>query len=172
MTLHDDLLSLLELHGIDTTQYTESKLNALILEAKTLINTEYITDSQEEDFVLKFTGKAYMTEKYPLKQVNTITVDGVPVTPLKTRSSGIIYFDEYVTGKLEVNYIVGLTDTDYSETVLPICLYIAKDAEGQNISSISEGDVSVSYAAGSSATMIDNLVSEIRSKYGARVRLL
>lgn len=172
MTIYDDLRNLLSLHGIDTTDYDENKLNALLLESKLIINAPFTTDTVHKDYKQHFLGDKYLTESYPLKEVVSVKIGEEEVIPEHVSSNGIIYFEKQVSGKLLVEYIVGLTSQDYQDTVLPICVYLAKDIAGQNVSSISEGDVSVSYAAGSSATMIDNLVSEIRSKYGARVRLL
>ena len=173
MTLNEDLLNLLTLHGIDTTKYTETMLSSLILEAKSLINTSYVYDSQESDYVDSFYGNKYLTDNYPLKEVTSLLVNGEEVTPRKVTHNGIIYFEGYISGTLEVEYVVGLDNSDFENTVLPICLYIAKDNEGKNVASISEGDVSISYHTnGNSATMIDTLITNIRNKYGARVRLL
>ena len=172
MSIYDDLRSIMELNGIDTSKYTDSMLDALILQAKGLINAPYTTDSQHNDFVKKYDGTQYMTESYPLKEVTKIRINHEPVTPLKVRSSGIIYFDKTLHGVLEVDYIVGLTEIDYKDYLLPICAHLANDVEGNNMASISEGDVSVSYDTGSSNAMIDSLVSNLRSKYGARVRFL
>lgn len=172
MTLIEDLQDLLTLHGIDTSKYTPTMLNALILEAKTLIGADYVYDSQYTDYKDTFHGTRYMTEKYPVKEVTSITVNDEEIIPRKITHNGIIYFDGYITGGLEVEYIVGLDDNDYEKTILPICLYIAKQNEGQNVSSVQEGDVNVSYDTGSNQAMIDTLINNIRGKYGARVRLL
>lgn len=172
MTMIEDLQNLLTLHGIDTSKYTEAMLSSLVLEAKTLIDAEYVYDSQQEDYVPDFQGQMYMTEKYPLKTVTGITIDGVEVVPRKIKHSGIIYFDTYISGTLEVEYIVGLNEDDYTDTILPICLYIAKDNEGKNVASITEGDVTISYDRGSNQTVINSLIEGIRRKYGARVRFI
>ena len=172
MTIYDDLRSLLTLHGIDTTQYTDDKLDALILEAKLLINTDYTSDTCHQDYVQNHSGTMYMTEYYPVKEVTRITLNDEEIIPLKTRYTGLIYFNTHLQGTLQVEYVCGLTEQDYTDTILPICLCIAKDKDGQNISSISEGDVTVGYTGNSNVAMIDTLIANIRSKYGARVRLI
>lgn len=171
MAIVEDIQSLLTAHGV-TTQYTTSQIEAFIHEAKLLCDLD--DDESYEDYKPSFNSDVYVTQQYPLQSVTSITLNGVEVTPEKVTNEGVIYFNSTKQGKLIVQYTVGMSTTDIQNLLVPLVVALIENKEGRNLSSVTEGDVSVSYnnSSGVSSVTIDSLVSEIRDKYTSRVMLL
>jgi hypothetical protein len=170
------LRELLQLYGIDDTTYSDEQLELIIRQARAYIGEEFVEPTTHEDYVEHFRGKTYMTSYYPV-DVDSVTVicEEEVVIPNKITSSGLVYFTHHIQGRLTVSYTQELTSTDIRDTILPIAVYMIRDIRGENLSSITEGDVSVSYDntnTMSTSGMIQNLVTQLRNKYKARVRLL
>ena len=160
-------------HGI-TKEYTNAQLDSFILEAKLLVDMPFMMNSVYEDYEAKYRGKVYYTHEYPILTNSVqLTIDGKRVPILNINNEGRIIFDKKHRGTLECKYTVGLSDDDINNYLIPIVVCLIEDAEGGNISSITEGDVSLSYdTTGYSNRTLDSLVNGLRNKYGARVRLV
>ena len=161
-----------------TTNYTDEQLESLIQQSLLLVNAPYTTDTTYNDYIHEYDASTYITQYYPIKNVLDIecTLDGTAINEYIVHATrdGIIYFDRSLRGRLEVTYTVGLDNTDINNYILPIALYLVKDLEGKNINSIQEGDVTVQYQNMNTSTSagIDALIANLRSRYGARVRLI
>lgn len=176
MTIYETIRNMLISNGIATT-YSDAELDSFILEAKLLVDAPFVNDAVYEDYVDRFSSDKYMIRHYPLKESDdfNVLIDDKDITNnvRKITSNGIIYFDKKYTGSLTVSYVCGLNTTAINDYLIPIIVYLIKDKEGKNISSISEGDVSVSYNNSSNTSLtLDSLVNRLRKKYGARLRLL
>lgn len=174
MTEISDLRELLQVYGIDDSQYTDTQLQLLLKQARTFIGNA--TPENREDYVDQYHGKKYMTQYYPVSvdSVN-VTVGGESVTPHHITEEGIIYFDNIVNGELSCTYTQQLSEEDISGAVLPLVVYMIQDQNGGNMSSITEGDVSVSFdnnSTVSTSNQINRLIESLRQKYKARVVLL
>lgn len=169
----EQLRKLLVAHNI-TKQFSDEVLESYILEAKLLVNIPALNEELHEDYVKKFNGDTYVVDYYPLLEIVELTVNGVSVAPERISSDGIIYFNGNKTGTLYCQYKVGLSSEEINVDLLPLVVALIENKEGANVSSITEGDVSVSYnnSNGVSATTIDSLVEAIREKYTAKVVLL
>ena len=178
MNVIQTLQEMLDAHGITKYDDDPETLNTFLLEAKLMVGASFVFDQEYNDYKENFNGNKYALDYYPLKSSGSLTVlcNDVNITGniRKISEEGIIYFKKTFTGTLDVTYTVGLTDDDLTEYILPITLYLVKDNEGQNISSVTEGDVSISYnnSTGSTSTQIDALVANLRDKYSARMCLL
>lgn len=177
MTIVEDLRQLLVANGIDDTQYTDEELTIFIDTAKTVIGLEYTESIAHEDYVEKIQCRKYMTNYYPIAPDSVcVLVDGEEVTAKKITKEGIIYFYEIIDGEFSCTYLQAIdTDLiDYATRLLS--LYTIQEKEGTGaVSSIAEGDISISYDTNSSASnsnRVARIVDSIRSKYKARVRLL
>lgn len=177
MTLISDLRSTLQLYGIDDTQYTDAQLQIFIDNAKSVIGEDYVNSTEHEDYVEKISCRKYMTNYYPVVVDSVVViVDGEQVTAKKITTDGIIYFDEQVNGEFTCTYLQGIDTTLVDEAIVNISLYMIQEQSGNGaISSINEGDISVSYDTNSIATSsnrISQMLNDIRGKYKARVRLI
>ena len=170
------LLQANDIHEYDDAQ--DSVLEAFISEAKMLINEPFCNDTTYNDYVEGFTGKKYVTDYYPLKaDCLEVTFNDIDISEhiKKITEEGIIYFDkQFNHGTLDVTYVVGLSSEDIENYIIPITLYLIRDKTGRNVSSITEGDVSISYnnSTGGTAMQIDTLINNLKDKYCARLCLL
>lgn len=177
MTEITDLRALLEVYGIDDTEYTDTQLEIILNQAKTYIGKEFVEGSTHEDYLRIYEGSVYMTNYYPIDvETVEIIVEGVEVTPRKITHEGIIYFEDVLHGELSCSYTQELSDEDIESTVLPLAMYLIRDQNGGGtMSSIHEGDLQISYDTTTSLStnaQIHHLVQSLRDKYKARVRLL
>lgn len=173
LTVYDNIKQMLINHGI-TKEYTQAELDNYILEAKVLVDTPFMNDNVMEDYIKEWAGDVYCTKEYPLRN-NTIelTINNTVITPVHVTYDGIIYLDKTYHGDLKCRYTVGLNNDDINSYVVPIVVCLIENIEGSNIASVNEGDVSISYDNSTSTTRtLDNLVNNLRNKYGARVRLI
>jgi hypothetical protein len=128
MTEISDLRELLQVYGIDDSQYTDTQLQLLLKQARTYIGD--VTPTSHTDYVERFNGKRYMTQFYPVGVESvTVTVEGESITPHYISEDGIIYFDKIVTGELRCTYTQQLNEEDISSAVIPLAMYMIKDAE-------------------------------------------
>lgn len=167
----ETLRNLLEAHGLPhtTDEISDTTLESLILEAKLLVNEPYMFDNITEDYEPDFSGETYMTEDYPVHpETVSLCIDDEAVAPERVTKDGIIYLDHVHHGKLECTYTVGLDDADVENYLLPIVVYLVKDREGKNVSSIQEGDINISYDTTSNA-QISMLIERLTNKYSGRV---
>lgn len=173
----ETLRKLIEAEGISTEDITDETLQTYIDKA---INLADIPGGSKEDYVRRFKGDTYVTDFYPLLPLSddgdivTLTIDDEQVTPDHVCvDEGIIYLDKPMRGKLTCNYNYGLSDEDVTKYILPIACSLFKDNKGDNVASITEGDISISYDNTSSTSdSTDSLIAELRNKYNARVKFI
>lgn len=173
MTLLTDLKKILEANGI--TDYTDTQLEAFIDKARVLANIPGLTPHTEHDVVKDFTGDVYVTSFYPiLDDAISLTINGEAVIPkLVEYDKGIIFLNNTINGLLQCTYTTGIPEEEFNVDLLPIVVQLVTDSSGKNISSITEGDVTVSYktsSSGSDETSIDALIRNFRAKYDTMVR--
>lgn len=174
MTIYDTLRDMLINHGV-ITEYTDAQLDNFILEAKLLIDTPFVNNSQIEEYKTDWTGDVYYTNEYPLiKSSVTVIINNTVIIPEHVTSDGIIYLDKTYTGDLKCTYTIGLSNEDITNYLLPIVVCLIEDKEGLNIASVGEGDINISYnnATGYTSKTLDTLIQNLRDKYSARVRLI
>lgn len=167
----ETLRNLLEAHGLPHTpeEISDNALESLILEAKLLVNEPYMFDNVTEDYEPDFDGETYMTEDYPIHPESvSLSIDDAAIAPERITKEGIIYLDNIYHGKLSCTYTVGLDGADVENYLLPIVVYMVKDKEGKNVSSIQEGDINISYDTTSNA-QISMLIERLTNKYNGRV---
>ena len=176
MLIYETLRKMLISHGI-TTEYSNDELDSFILEAKLLLDAPFVYDTLHEDYVDDFEGNKYMLRYYPFKESNEFSVslndEDITSHVKKIMKSGLLFFDKSFHGSLNVTYSVGLDVDDINTYIVPIVLYIIRDKEGKNISSINEGDISISYDNTSNSSLTtDALIKRLKNKYGTRLRLI
>lgn len=178
MTLYEQIINILTAEGINTDKYTEEIINTYYNEALNLIDAPYTKNEVYTDYRHVNYISMYSTDFYPVlteAPVN-ITLDNKTIIPRKITHDGRIYFYERLNGVLEVEYTVGLNETDINNYIAPLIIAMIKDREGlKEVSSINEGDISVSYNTGTAAadnTSINGIIEKIKNKYKGRVRII
>ena len=182
-----ELRLLLKLEGIDLSDYSDDDLEILVnsksKELNGLLGLD-VTPVHRKQFVSDFKGDIFRLNFYPVLSIARILLNG---NPLKHHSYhvnidlGLIYFNEYVTGDLEIFYLSGISDDMYNTMIVPLLRdmvaytltsHMIGSIEG--VSSIREGDVSINYdTSNSRGKRITSKIDEIRNRYSsARFRLL
>lgn len=172
MNIIQELRTILKAKGVDDTQYTDFMLEGYIMEAKARINRPWTSNKVYNDYHHEFRGNRVITQYYPIIQVCKVLLDDEEVEVCHSTVDGIIYFDKQLFGRLEVQYVVGLQDEDYLECILPLSVNSVLDDGKHNVTSVTEGDLTVNYSSNYSATQNDLLVQSIRDKYQARTWLI
>ena len=176
----DELKKRLHLAGIDYSSYTDEDLQALIelaierIEAETdlpITNPRLITEYDDEHH-----SKVYETDFYPLICCEIRINDELIEAHRIDMDRGIIYFKPHTTGELEVKYKIQYTNTQVLTSLITnmIILEIDGDTVHGTWNSIKEGEVSVTYGAGSGGlqSKVDEALNELKGYYKPRVRLL
>jgi hypothetical protein len=171
--LIDQLRNMLLAHDI-TTDYSEDTLSSFIDEAKLLVGEDFVVSRPVEEFFPQFHDDSVLLSDYPVVVDSVeVTCDDVTVTPTHVTVEGVVYFPEKQCGRLLVQYTVGLGTEDMEKYILPITVHLIMEKEGKNISSISEGDISVSYDTNNTLNaQVTTLIQELKNKYSGRVCLL
>ena len=172
MTLVEKIKATLTAQGI--TGITDEQIETYISNAKALVGSSLLEQHQYTDYVQKFNGEVYTTDFYPVLDIVEFTIDDKPVTLSHISSNGVLYLPYPYMGTLSCTYLVGLPQDEVEDDLLPLVVYMVRDNLGKNVSSVSEGDVSVSYNTGTmtEAASLDGLVGRLRDKYAAMVRLI
>jgi hypothetical protein len=173
----ETLRTMLETIGIQADEYTDTQLAGMIQNAATLIGEEYTTPRSEVDYDYDFHGDLYLTAEYPiLARDLQIQLDERDITESiqSITNEGVIHFKEKQDGVLRVTYNVGLAGDVVQEYILLAAMYLAADNSHKgNISSITEGDVSISYNTTSNTyNSLDSVIRGIHEMFGARVKMI
>lgn len=174
-----------------THEYTEEETRILIDNALTLCDLPTLAQSEvvQNDVDREFNADTYLTTNYPvnsyksviLQNNNTLTeykeeTDKPTPTTQKTyyaTSDGIIRFRDTLTGTLFVSYTTGLTQEQVLQYILPILVELAKQYNKGNLSSISEGDVSIGLDnTGNTVATLDSLVNTVKNKFASRLAFI
>lgn len=176
----EDLKKRLRLAGIDFSAYTDEDLQDLIdltlenIEAVTglpIINPRLVTEYEG-----RFHDRVYETDYYPL-QCCLITINGKEVEPHRIDCDrGILYFKPRSFGELEVKYKIQYADVVVLAGLVTNMIILSIDGDTVHgvWNSVKEGDVSVTYGAGSGGLQgkVDEALQTLKGYYSPRVRLL
>ena len=176
----DELKKRLHLAGIDYSSYTDEDLQALIelaierIEAETglpIKQPRLITEYEDS-----FHNKVYETDFYPLQCCEIRLDDELIEAHRVDMDRGILYFKPVTPGDLEVKYQIQYTDTTVLTGLITniIILNISEDTVHGTWNSIREGEVSVTYGAGSGGLQgkVDTALNDLKGYYKPRLRLL
>ena len=175
----DQLKTSFTLNHIPTDKYTDDELGTILQQSVTLIGGAYVEGETITEYDPEFSGDTYITISYPIlndpEELN-VTIDGNTTSDLvrSVQSNGVIHFNRPVEGQLEVTYTQALAEDVIQQYITLVALQLLGRAEnGGNLSSINEGDVSISYdTTGNSTGTLDGLIAEVHGMFGARVKLL
>ena len=173
--MYEEIQEILEAQGIT---YTEEQIQAFVKEAKNLVQSPLLTPQTFTDYQREYTGDTILTKYYPIMEDTlSVTINDISIVPVFVEVlSGIIHLDHTHNGVLKVEYTAGLSEEEVLSDITPLVTALILDNEGYNLSSITEGDVSVTYAgkigSNGGSTSIDSLVTSLQSKYDCLVRLI
>lgn len=176
----DELKKRLHLAGIDYSSYTDEDLQALIelaierIEAETglpIKQPRLITEYEDS-----FHKEVYETDFYPLQCCEIRLDDELIEAHRVDMDRGILYFKPVNHGDLEVKYQIQYTDITVLTGLITniIILNISEDTVHGTWNSIREGEVSVTYGAGSGGLQgkVDKALNDLKGYYKPRLRLL
>lgn len=184
----EELRILLKFEGIDLTDYTDEEITVLInsktRELKGLLGLDIIPVHRKETSH-HFRGEKLRLDFYPVKEMHAVIVDG---EYLKHKdysvdyNLGILRFKNKQYGSnVTVEYLSGLSDDDMETLIKPLIsdmviytLTSTDPSSPEGLSSVKEGDVSVSYdTSNSRGALINNRITDIRNRFNsARLRFL
>lgn len=178
MSQIEDIKELLKAHDINE-DIEDDTIQTLINEAVSLVNIEGINEVNHEDYTKEFNSDVYLTSYFPIiTQTVLCAVDGKLVTPAKILKNGIIHFDKTYYGELEVSYTTGIPSSEYEDSINLIVLFMLQEQMNnpQGLSSIKEGDVTLSYNTSKNSIYLNNIrdvIEDLRGKYGkANIKLI
>jgi hypothetical protein len=176
-----DLRLLLRLNGISTDTYTDTEMESLLEYYTSMLNSllcfEYETCEHTE--YQDLTGDKFtLLDYYPIQYVTSVSVDDKEYSGLVKRldkHNGVIYFTGTVTGELTVTYATGWTENKIKQYIRPLLVDLMitglKYGNEGRISSLHEGDVSVTYDM-SSLLDVNNRITDLNKRFSVRARLL
>ena len=117
---------------------------------------------------------------FPVTTINSITIDDKVIVTEEYRlncNDGVLYLKQPLHGLLRVAYMIGLSEEDYQQYILPLILdmlkYNLENGWDKDASSIKEGDVSVSYDTSLGlGALIQSRLNSLEAKYGCYVRMI
>lgn len=185
----DELKMLLKIKDVeydDGDDYLGALLKYKIGELAGLIGVDLLPVDREY-FIHKFKSNKIFLNFYPVYSIDEITIGKKDLDDEYynlNKMIGVIYLDKIYTGSVNVNYTTRLSDKELVYTIKPLLMdmvmyAILNKGKGINegvMSSIHEGDVSVSYDTGSSlGNRIYTRINDLKlkySNYNAKARLL
>lgn len=179
----DELRLILKVDGVDTDTYTDDELKQLITYYTKLFNNlisfNYTTIEYDEYIPLTEYTPAILTIHYPIQELSTLTIDDKDyINQIKhiNHESGVIHFKESIQGDLRLVYTSGWSEESIDAIITPIIfdltIYGLKYGAEGIITSLSEGDVSVSYDTGSSLTDLRERIADLNKRFGVKARMI
>ena len=173
----DDLKARLSINGLPTDKWTDEELTALLTQSAAVIGTQYVQGELNNEYTYDFNSEIYTTICYPVKTDDIhVQLNNEDITEHieHVTSDGILTFDKQYTGKLCVSYNNQADNEIINDYICLVAIEMLKNNSSLgNISSITEGDLSITYDSNSTTrASLDNIANELRNMYGARVRLL
>jgi hypothetical protein len=174
---------ILRAYGIDDSQYTDEELEHLIQYYTRLFNSlicfNYLPCDYEEYYPVNDSTKAVLINHYPVIEVSSITLDEKDYTNNVYRiekDTGIIYFKENIMGDLILKYHAGWSDKDIETIIIPLILdllvYGIRYGVDGIVSSISEGDVSVSFSITEKSLNINSRLNDLNKRFCPKARMI
>lgn len=179
----DELRLILKVDGVEADNYSDEELNQLVTYYTRLFNNlisfNYIAREYNEYIPLFEYTSSVLINHYPIQEISTLTIENKDyINKLKhvNAESGLIYFTEPVLGDLQITYMSGWSEEDIEAIIQPVIfdliVYGVKYGAEGIITSLREGDVSVSYDVNSSLTNIRSRISDLNKRFGVKARMI
>ena len=179
----DELRLLLRLNGIDDKEFSDEDLETLINYYTdifdTLICFEYRIKRYSEFYPCDDSFDSLVLNHYPVTKLISVTIDNKDCTNNIreiNNKSGIIYFNRPFIGDTRAVYRSGWSEQDIEKYIYPLIIdliiYCLKYGKAGVISSLTEGDVSVSYDIDSSILDINQRIKALNKRFCPKARML
>lgn len=176
----EELKKRLRLAGIDYTSYTDEDLqdyiNLVIEEIEAETGLPITTPRLIIEYEDSYNYPVYETAFYPLQCCEIRLDDELIEAHRLDMNLGILYFRPDIQGDLEVKYQIQYTNTNVLSSLITnmIILSMESDTVHGTWNSIREGEVSVTYGAGSGGLQdkVDKALNDLKGYYKPRLRLL
>ena len=183
--LVSEFKDLLELAGIDITDYSDDDIE-LLLESKLSEITAYvgfdINPTLHKEIRKGFSDDMYEVDYYPVLSVESFKIGNKSLTSddyVLDDEQGILYLHSALSGLLVLSYSSGISDNAFNSKIKPLLFDMAKYTLTTGFSgvgamtSIKEGDVQVNYDATSSlGGLIIGRLNNLRASYQCRVKVI
>lgn len=182
-----DLITLLKLKGIEYDLDDDGLNNLIGFKVKELMGLLGVdlVPVQREYMIQKFKSNKIFLNFYPVLSIENITIGKDEVEDyIVNKNIGVVYLEDICDGMLHVDYTTKLPDKDINVIIKPLLMDMVmydlinkgnKINEG-SVSTIKEGDVSVSYDTSSNlGNRIYTRIGDLRLKYSSyntKVRLM
>lgn len=165
-------------------EITPEKYDALLKVAKAELESRVIVPIEPTSYTQTmhdFKGDKIIVDMFPVESIHQLKINNTILyedTDYQINyDDGIIYLKQPCWGFLKLEYIAGLSVNDYQKYITPLLLLILQDkldvGWDKNASSISEGDISVSYdtSLGIVAT-IQKGVDDLNNRFSTYLRMI
>lgn len=177
-----ELRTILALNNITTT-LTDAQLTVLYnsivneIEAITDIN---ITPQEYKEYVFSFSGVNLILNNYPISSITNLCINNTSINNSDytlDSESGIIYFKTPLEGMMYIKYTAGLTENEINKYINPLIkemfVYRLSSEYNNQVSTVKEGDVSVSYDTNyTRSSKIQGQLESLKNRFNCRTRML
>lgn len=125
---------------------------------------------------MRFAGEFILLNYFPVLEVKLIKINNKELSSenyLLVENEGIIYLNEFCSGKVYVEYTYGLSEGEYLPLLELMVEYEKDNSWKKDASSISEKNVSVSYDTSmGKGARIQAMIEDLRNKYSCVVEMI
>lgn len=178
MITEDDIKEILQEYELEDEEY-ESLLNSVksSLSQRLDFPAEPTQFKQIED---DFNNKKLIVDFFPVLEINSLKIDETIIEDVDyeiDNDLGIIYFKNTHQGFLKLEYVAGLTEEQYNQYITPLLLdmmkYNLSDDTFKDVSSMTEGNVSISYDSNlGQGALIQQKISELNGRFATFLRMI
>lgn len=123
-----------------------------------------------------FNDSTILLDNFPVISIRKLMIGGKRVCPkdyIVVENEGAVYLNKLCSGMLYVEYIYGLSESEYDPLIDLMMDYELDNSFDKNASSVSEGDLSVSYdTSKSKGALIQNMIDDLKIRYSCVVRMI
>lgn len=182
MISDDEIKEILEARGVELPE-DEEQYNALLKGIKLSIVQNIgvpITPTEFHEFERIQNCTVFLITNFPVHEIISLSIGEEELKEEEytlDSFNGLIYFNNAQTGFLKLNLIAGLTSEQYDSLISPLILdmmeYQLDSGWDKNASSISEGDISVSFdtSVGKGA-LIQSALDDLKNQFSAVGRMI
>ena len=179
----DELRLLLRLNEIDDSKYTDKDLEHLIDYYTKVFNSlicfNYHIKRYDDFYPADGSFDSLLLNHYPVTKLITLKIDNKDCANFIrefNKKSGIIYFNKHFIGDVKVTYRSGWSQEDIDTYIIPLIIdliiYSIKYGGDGVVSSVTEGDVSVSFDMNSSSIDINQRIKDLNRRFCPKARML
>ena len=181
MLTDDELYTTLQGLGL---QLTEEKFESLLTVVKAELESRIdipLTVTSFIQTIHNFHGDKIVVDMFPVQAIHKLTINNKRLCEDRDYhincQDGIIYLKQPMAGFLKLEYLAGLNVEEYQKHITPVLLLMLQDqldtGWDKNASSITEGNVSVSYDTSLGLqSRIEKSITDLNNRFSAYMRMI